>query len=376
MARTVLSILLLLKLTALLSQDIPVTVRLFSQQKVSRVTLTVQHESLDLVCDSLPAVTLLPGDAAEITAAPQGISIWHKGKSLKCRRQLLVVARREHSTYRIQVHGNKPTQRLYEGDVEITASDGLLRLVNVLNLERYVGGVIEAEAGSEHTLEYYKVQAVISRTYALNNLRRHAAEGHSLCDGTHCQVYHGMPRHTDLAEAAAWMTRDVVVVDPSIRLISAVFHSNCGGQTVNAEAVWSKPEGYLVSCTDSFCVAMPNARWEKCIPKTYWEDYLDTHSTLCSDSTGIRQMLRIDSVHAVPLVPLRQDLKLKSTAFEVRVEGEQVKLMGRGFGHGVGLCQEGAINMARQGYRYNEIIHHYYKDVHLVPRTMLWFFEE
>ncbi|MBL7941451.1 MAG: SpoIID/LytB domain-containing protein [Flavobacteriales bacterium] len=371
------SILFTFNTLSILTQDVPVHIRLFSQQKATKVTVTVKHEQLELVCDSLSSFTMLPGDVADITATTHGLSVWYKGKAYKYCEKVSFISRHDRTAYRIQVHGNKPTTRLYEGDLEIEEQEGYLFLLNVLNLERYVGGVVEAEAGSEHTLEYYKVQAVISRTYALNNMRRHAPEGYHLCDGTHCQVYHGAPRHTDLAEAAAWMTRDIVVVDPSMHLITAVFHSNCGGRTVNAEQVWSKPESYLVSCTDSFCVAMPNARWEKSFSKTYWENYLKSHVMEAPQPEAeIRQIMRLDSVRAVPLVPLRQDLKLRSTAFDVRVEGEEVKLMGRGFGHGVGLCQEGAINMARLGYSYSEIIHYYYKDVHLVPRKMLWFFED
>jgi stage II sporulation protein D len=73
---------------------------------------------------------------------------------------------------------------------------------------------------------------------------------------------------------------------------------------------------------------------------------------------------------------MRTDLKLRSTKFEVRHKDNEVIFMGRGFGHGVGLCQEGAMHMAQLGYTYEDIIHFYYADVHLIPRHMLWFFKE
>jgi stage II sporulation protein D len=73
---------------------------------------------------------------------------------------------------------------------------------------------------------------------------------------------------------------------------------------------------------------------------------------------------------------VREDLKLKSTFFSVTTTGEQVVLNGRGFGHGVGLCQEGAMHMARDGKSYIEILRHYYTDVHLVDVNTLDFFRD
>ncbi|MEN9347777.1 MAG: hypothetical protein RLZZ77_1288, partial [Bacteroidota bacterium] len=252
-----------------------------------------------------------------------------------------------------------------------------------IDVENYVPGVIEAEGGGDHEIEYYKVQAIISRTYALNNLRRHEAEGFSVCDGTHCQVYHGRPRHEPLARQATEATEDIVIVDDNIDLITAAFHSNCGGHTVNAEDVWSKPLSYCVARPDSFCTMMPHSHWEKSMPSTQWYEYIQSKKNPVTDSTGAiayvpnkRSLYLVDSSFVIPTRTIRQDLKLRSAYFTVHDQGEQVKLMGQGFGHGVGLCQEGAMRMAVLGYTYKDIIHYYYKGVHLVPRRLIWFFKE
>jgi len=82
---------------------------------------------------------------------------------------------------------------------------------------------------------------------------------------------------------------------------------------------------------------------------------------------------------ARPLIPLqrvRQDLRLNSTYFDVRSEGDQVILEGRGFGHGVGLCQEGAMRMAELGIPFTGILHHYFAEVHLVDLNSLAFFRD
>ena len=78
----------------------------------------------------------------------------------------------------------------------------------------------------------------------------------------------------------------------------------------------------------------------------------------------------------IPLKIVRSDWKLKSTFFEAIPNGEYVYLSGRGFGHGTGLCQEGAMKMASSGFSYPDILHFYYKDVHLINMSALHFFRE
>ena len=73
---------------------------------------------------------------------------------------------------------------------------------------------------------------------------------------------------------------------------------------------------------------------------------------------------------------MRTDLKLRSTQFEIDYINDEVVFTGKGFGHGVGLCQEGAMRMSKLGYSYKDIIHFYYTDVHLIQRRMLWFFKD
>jgi stage II sporulation protein D len=83
-----------------------------------------------------------------------------------------------------------------------------------------------------------------------------------------------------------------------------------------------------------------------------------------------------DSTLQIPRRAMRTDLKLRSTHFDIEHTSEEVIFKGRGFGHGVGLCQEGAMRMSKLGYSYKDIIHFYYTDVHLIQRRMLWFFKD
>ncbi len=271
----------------------------------------------------------------------------------------------------------------YQDHLIVKARGNALVLVNEVQLDKYVAGVVEAEAGAKHTHEYYKVQSIISRTYALANLDRHAAQGYHLCDQVHCQVYHGKARFNDSIPLATKATEDLVLVDQDIELITAAFSSNCGGKTLNAEDVWSQSRSYLVSVPDTFCLVMPNSHWEKRIPKVQWYGFLKERKFPLEDTTrneanfyfpSEKNRYFSDTTFSIKSSDVRSKFKLRSSFFTVQDEGEEMYLIGRGFGHGVGLCQEGAIRMAALGRTYRDILHYYYTDVHLIDRKNIDFF--
>lgn len=164
-------------------------------------------------------------------------------------------------------------KHLFNDDIVITAEKGNLKLLSQIDLEHYVAGVVQCEAGLRKPKEYYKVQAIICRTYALNNLARHIADGFELCDLVHCQVYQGETSNTDILQAVE-ATKGIVLVDGNNQLINAAFHSNCGGQTINSEDIWNKALPYLQAHKDTFCIHQPAARWQKQISLKDWKDYL------------------------------------------------------------------------------------------------------
>lgn len=90
--------------------------------------------------------------------------------------------------FRLKGMAPKTMERAYPGSLELTKAGNAFLMVATVPIEEYVAGVVQAEAGKDHWMEYYKLQAVSCRTYALANKRRHAQEGFEVCDGTHCQV--------------------------------------------------------------------------------------------------------------------------------------------------------------------------------------------
>jgi stage II sporulation protein D len=186
---------------------------------------------------------------------------------------------------------------------------------------------------------------------------------------------------------AAIATTGIVIVDSNLKLITAAFHSNCGGQTMNSEDVWALPTPYLKSVKDTFCLTKPQARWETTITKKDWLTYLALkHKCDLTDSLHIDCYTNYDQpfreseliIHdlRIPFKKIRTDFNLRSGFFSLEEKGDSIRIFGRGFGHGLGLCQEGAMRMSELGYKYNEILHFYYKDVHLVDISVLDFFKD
>jgi stage II sporulation protein D len=382
MRKSLLTLLALLQALFILASN-DLRVGIYAQSNISRFTFTTVKGTYSVQADSRNLFQIKPGETVDISVASGELRVIFKGASQGAFAKVRLAAIGP-AEFKVLPAGQKPNSRIYEEELETYLALGKLTLVNVIDAEKYVPGVIEAEGGSKHQLEYYKVQAIISRTYGYNNMRRHEAEGFHVCDATHCQVFHGKARHEPLAYKATEATTDIVIVDDNIDLITAAFHSNCGGHTINAEEVWSKPLSYCIGKPDTFCLVMPHSNWEKTIDLHHWNKYLESKRYNTSDTSSLaygffpseKQCFLVDSTHKIPLRTMREDLKLRSTFFTIHQDGEQIRFIGQGFGHGVGLCQEGAMRMAQLGYTYKEIIHYYYTGVHLVPRHMMWFFKD
>jgi stage II sporulation protein D len=295
------------------------------------------------------------------------------------------VPRSNISTFKIKTLQPDYKPRTYDDELRVSVSGKGLLFLNKVDIEKYTAGVIQWEVGTTNPAEFNKVKAIVIRTYALGNWRRHEDEGFQLCDEVHCQVFRGKTFSQNLHDAAL-ATAEYILVDDTVRIITAAFHSNCGGQTMNSEDVWSKAVSCLRSVNDTFCLHKTNATWQKKIPKDLWLDYVKTkYGFPVNDSIEVKKVLNFDQPHRlvylvngdffIPLKFVREDMKLKSTFFTIKEEGENVVFTGKGFGHGVGLCQEGAMRMAEMGCSYTKIINYYYANVHLVRFSQLDFFK-
>lgn len=296
-------------------------------------------------------------------------------------------AKEQDASFKIKSVIPESKVRSYDNNltVEIGSDKKQFQLINRVDSEKYIAGVVESESGTKTSLEYYKLQAILCRTYLLAHINRHIGEGFQICDDVHCQAYLNKHKEEDIWKAVI-ETKGMVVVDSDLNLITAAFHSNCGGQTVNSQDVWAVATPYLKSIKDTFCTESAHAKWQRSIPLEDWRSYLQLkHKYPIDDSLHMnnatsftqpngRSIYFVDKDLKIPLKIIRADFQLKSTYFSVEQKGEMVIFSGKGYGHGVGLCQEGAMKMAKLNYSYKDILKFYYKDVHLVDQTALNYF--
>lgn len=281
------------------------------------------------------------------------------------------------NAFNIKTSAKKFSERIYDDDLRLSVEKNALVIINRVDLERYVAGVVQSEVlGSSKDIEFFKVQAIIARTYTLTNIMKHVKDGYNLCDETHCQAYYRRCNNTDIMMAVSQTFCDVIV-DNNGKLISAAFHSNSGGQTQNSEFVWSIPTSYLKSVQDTFSNGGRNNVWETKIPKKQWLDYFKTNYPSIADNSeklnqlcNFKQDQRVQFIlDSIPLRYVRTSFKLRSSFFSVTEDKDQVILSGRGYGHGVGLSQEGAIKMVKLGYKSDDVIKYYYTGVRIVKYT-------
>lgn len=264
-------------------------------------------------------------------------------------------------------------QRLYKGDLFISVEHDALELINELEFSHYLAGVVEAEAGPGAPEQFFKAQAVLCRTYAIKNWHRHSNEGFNLCDDTHCQVFHGIADDNPSIINAVLSTHNIVVADKNYNLISAAYHSNSGGETQKASNIWPGEHEYLLPVIDPYSVDQPGFKWSETIPREIWISYLNARGVELesteNDKILIRQAHRkvnfIVNEDTLKIKNIREDLGLRSSFFNMRLEGDNIIFEGRGYGHGIGLSQEGAIEMARKGFSYMDILNFYYYEVQI-----------
>ena len=231
----------------------------------------------------------------------------------------------------------------------------------------------------------YEAQIIVARTYAASRRGRHGAEGFDVCDTTHCQRYEAARARTGrwaaLARDIAARTSGRVLVYGST-LVEAVFHADCGGHTAAAEDVWLTARPYLTARRDD---AGPHRRWQSALPRDAVERALNADrrtrlagalrdiAVAARDRSGRARRVRITAgprgaapvevagdVFRAAIAATLGIRTLPSTRFDLARAGSGWRATGTGFGHGVGLCQAGALARARKGSSATEILSFYY----------------
>ena len=260
--------------------------------------------------------------------------------------------------------------RAFPGSLRLSArGESELDVVNLVPLEPYVASAIASETPADWPLEALKAQAVVARTYALHERERRAGEAFDLEASVISQRY-GVGTVPEGAAAAARATAGEYLAYGGEPILAA-FHSSSGGTTASAEEVWGEAVPYLrsVSSPDD---AAPDYFWSYDISLADLGSALREAGYSPGTLTDVRVTERSDSgrVERIQLGSVLlsgRDLRellggraLRSALFDARVEDGRVRFLGSGSGHGVGLCQWGASELARRGSSYRGILAHYY----------------
>jgi stage II sporulation protein D len=322
----------------------------------------------------------------------------------------------------VEGHWDGRTDRAYRGAIEIRPDGaGGLNVINVVDLETYLRGVVPSEMPPEYPRAALQAQAVAARGQALMKAFRHAREGFGPCNTQHCQVYGGATSEDPRTDEAVASTRGEVVMYQG-RLADTLYSSNCGGHTANNEDYWPaqapvaylrgapdfEPEdgvpyqfpipeaeigGYLkyapgVNCNRPQYAATDKIRWWQVVPSEQLE--ADLRERLGDSGTllGVRVLARAESgvVTRLLVVGTKRTLRVLGGAEARRVLGVKSPsffvdpvlgrdgipvafvIWGAGWGHQVGMCQVGAAGLADKGWDYRRILAKYYAGTEVEKR--------
>jgi len=293
--------------------------------------------------------------------------------------------------YARDARGNpvRPAAVRYHGALLVYAlAEGKVVLVNEVDLEDYLKGVVGKEMNLAEGEEALKAQVIAARTYAvheqrLERLRRVKGEKFDLYDDERSQVYGGMERETDLASRLVDATRGMFVVYEG-RLVRAYYSSACGGFTEPAWEVLGEECGRIPPLAGrkcGYCERRAIHRWEapvvipkkeiseRCLPREFQGARIRSVEVTRALPGGraVELTVSLENTSKTVRIPAQDfkrglvSVRLRSTLWDrIEDQGEAVAVSGRGFGHGAGMCQVGAYEMARDGKTAAAILEYYF----------------
>jgi stage II sporulation protein D len=281
--------------------------------------------------------------------------------------------------------GDDKTALQVNGSLQVVRRGKGLLVVNHVDLEEYVKGVVPSEVNSAWHPEMLKAQAVAARTYALYQHMLSASRDYDVAASIQDQVYRGRHGVDARVEQAVESTRGLVITHQGAPIYAA-FSSTAAGITEDAMVVWSKDLPYLKGVECPFDLESPHYQWKASFSVDALEKNLRqlgfpvgtiaTLTPLSHSRAGRVATLRI--LHSKGELILRgEELRkavgytvVPSTQFTVESFGQDIVLAGYGAGHAVGMCQWGAKELAELGYSFSSILRYYYPGTELQDASL------
>ena len=300
----------------------------------------------------------------------------------------------------IETSGNcKYGGKTYRGSWAVLSTDSGIAVINRLPVEDYLKGVVPHEIGrlKRDRFEASKAQAVAARTYTYSHMDSRKSQGFDIYADTRDQVYSGSDGEDSLTNEAIRATRDLVIKYNG-NLIEAYYHSTCGGKTETPEVWGQESKPYLVSVSDSaegraFCEPSRYIKWEEKFDKAKIADIFQKNAENAR-ADKIFSFSKVEQIFITEKFPseriktlvvftdkgsfevsgdrvrqlfARNGKSLPSSMFTVSQNKNDFTVNGSGFGHGIGMCQYGAMARAKAGQTFEEILKAYYTGVTIEP---------
>lgn len=343
------------------------TIRVLVTEKRTYVNLTVKGE---WALRSLPGgATIARGNglSVKLTPAPGGFRF---GDRLIEATGLLLEAKTPRDVYL--------DKSRFRGHLRIYKDGNLMYAVNHLDVEGYLYGVLHHEVGTWWPMPALEAQAIAARTYALYEAKTKKSQPYDVKSGTSSQVYGGSTTERYRTKNAVDRTRGKVLTYDG-KIFPAYFHATCAGRTAAANELWKidvRPLRGGVEC--SYCRISPHFNWRAAVPFAVIEQKLNANNRPVGQLLSIQAVSRTPSFrvgrlkltgNAGEAVIAAKDFrvwvggdKLKSTSFTIESKDDTAFFKGKGWGHGVGLCQWGTLGQALIGRQADTILHMYYPD--------------
>jgi len=252
--------------------------------------------------------------------------------------------------------------RQFRGNIDIIKDKekNSLFVVNHIDVEEYLYGVLYHEVSHRWPIEVLKAQAITARTYALYQKLVTKNKYFDLVSNVYSQVYGGRTSEKGRTTKAVNLTMGQVLTYDG-KIFPTYYHATCGGKTTDADTLWNIKIPTLIGRICNFCKYSPHYKWKKELDLDYF---------------SIKIMERDKSGRVLNLLLKNKDKEtkitgnkfrlmigpniIKSTNFEIKKRGKYFVFQGKGWGHGIGMCQWGAYGMSRKGWAVEKILKHYY----------------
>lgn len=323
---------------------------------------------------------------------PLGVCVGWPQKTVETPKELIRVAILRHASHvnlngKVKVAADMPqlvvagdenislNGKKYRGEVRFyKETDGSITVINTLPLEEYLVGLVASEMPMDWPNEAIKAQSVAARTYAMFQKQGRAHLNYDVEATTVDQVYEGVPQNDERVREAVESTNGEILTLRG-KLFKAFFHSTCGGQTETALNVWNEANNFHI-VHDNFCAKSPHSSWTFTLGKNILATKLREAGFSAKTIRKISVEKQRNNPRAASVIidtgeqtiylqgnDFRRIVgyeKLKSTWFNIRLVGLNVVFEGKGYGHGVGMCQWGVKGMAESNKSYRDILKFYY----------------